>query len=226
MTCWPTSTRPLGSPLTRELAVCVDFGSTFTKALLVDLATGAVVAGAEHRTTIDTDVLDGYDGCLAELTAASTHGRRTPRCSPAPAPAAGSGSRWSATRSWSPPRRVAGSRCPAAARWSPSVRSAQGDDLDLAEAAPDVVLLTGGTDGGNHEPIVRRGPTAEGRRLARPDRRRRQRRRPRRGRRDPGRRTPRAGRQRRARRSACWHRPTHAPRSARCSCPTSSAAST
>ncbi len=38
--------------------------------LLVDLATGAVVAGAEHRTTIDTDVLDGYDVCLAELARA------------------------------------------------------------------------------------------------------------------------------------------------------------
>ena len=36
------------------LAVCVDFGSTFTKALLVDLADGRLVAAAEHRTTIDT----------------------------------------------------------------------------------------------------------------------------------------------------------------------------
>ncbi len=45
---------------------------------------------------------------------------RTPRCWPAPAPAADCGSRSSATRSWSPPRPVAGSRCPAAARSSPS----------------------------------------------------------------------------------------------------------
>ena len=46
---------------------------------------------------------------------------------------------------------------------------AQGHDLDLTADAPDVVLLTGGTDGGNHEPILRaaqglkdggwRGPT-------------------------------------------------------------------
>ena len=53
-----------------RLAVCVDFGSTFTKALLVDVVQGAVVAGAEHPTTIDTDVLDGFDACLAELAAA------------------------------------------------------------------------------------------------------------------------------------------------------------
>ncbi|MDQ4053643.1 MAG: glutamate mutase L, partial [Actinomycetota bacterium] len=53
-----------------ELSVCVDFGSTFTKALLVDLTAGTVVAAAEHRTTLDTDVLDGYDACLAGLVAA------------------------------------------------------------------------------------------------------------------------------------------------------------
>jgi uncharacterized protein (TIGR01319 family) len=32
---------------------------------------------------------------------------------------------------------------------------AQGHDLDLAADTPDVVLLTGGTDGGNHEPLLR-----------------------------------------------------------------------
>ena len=50
-----------------RVVICVDFGSTFTKASLVDLATGRIVAAAEHRTTIDTDVLDGYDACLAAL---------------------------------------------------------------------------------------------------------------------------------------------------------------
>jgi uncharacterized protein (TIGR01319 family) len=49
--------------------VCVDFGSTFTKAALVDLTDGRIVASASHRTTIDTDVLDGYDACLASLFA-------------------------------------------------------------------------------------------------------------------------------------------------------------
>ena len=48
-------------------AVCVDFGSTFTKTALVDLAEGRIVASASHPTTIGTDVLDGYDACLAAL---------------------------------------------------------------------------------------------------------------------------------------------------------------
>ena len=53
-----------------DAAVCVDFGSTFTKALLVDLVDGTVVAAAEHPTTLETDVLDGYDACLAVLAGA------------------------------------------------------------------------------------------------------------------------------------------------------------
>ncbi|HYU84647.1 MAG TPA: glutamate mutase L, partial [Kribbellaceae bacterium] len=51
-----------------SVVVCVDFGSTFTKAALVDLADARIVASASHPTTIETDVLDGYDACLAELT--------------------------------------------------------------------------------------------------------------------------------------------------------------
>ena len=45
-----------------ETVVCVDFGSTFTKAVLVDLEAGSVVASASQPTTIETDVLEGYDG--------------------------------------------------------------------------------------------------------------------------------------------------------------------
>ncbi|MDQ6897006.1 MAG: glutamate mutase L, partial [Actinomycetota bacterium] len=47
--------------------MCVDFGSTFTKTVLVDPATGELLATASHRTTLDTDVLDGYDACRAAL---------------------------------------------------------------------------------------------------------------------------------------------------------------
>ena len=53
----------------QRLVACVDFGSTFTKAALVDLDTGELVASANHRTTIDTDVLDGWDACLQQLSA-------------------------------------------------------------------------------------------------------------------------------------------------------------
>jgi len=54
------------------LILCVDFGSTFTKAALVDELTGKLLGVASHRTTIPGpdgrgDVLDGLDACRAEL---------------------------------------------------------------------------------------------------------------------------------------------------------------
>jgi uncharacterized protein (TIGR01319 family) len=150
------------------VAVCVDFGSTFTKALLVDLGRGAVLAGAEHRTTIGTDVLDGYDACLAELVAAD------PRAADAEVLAcssAGGGLRIAVVGNEDLVTAEAGRRVALSSGGKVvTVRSvAQGDDLDLTADAPDVVLLTGGTDGGNPEPAVRaarglrdagwRGPT-------------------------------------------------------------------
>ena len=49
--------------------------STVEEAELTDLAEGTVLGGAEHRTTLVTDVLDGYDACLAQL--AGIDGRAT-----------------------------------------------------------------------------------------------------------------------------------------------------
>jgi sugar (pentulose or hexulose) kinase len=40
-----------------EQVLCVDLGSTFTKAALVDAATGALLGSATHPTTLATDVL-------------------------------------------------------------------------------------------------------------------------------------------------------------------------
>ncbi len=137
----------------QPLAVCVDFGSTFTKALLIDLETGTVVAGAEHRTTIDTDVLDGYDACLADLAEADPRaaGAEVLACS-----SAGGGLRIAVVGNEELVTAEAGRRVALSSGGKVvAVRSvSQGDDLDLSEVAPDVVLLTGGTDGGNPEPAA------------------------------------------------------------------------
>jgi len=47
--------------------LCVDVGSTFTKAVLVDVATGDVLGTASHPTTVATDVMDGVDAVRATL---------------------------------------------------------------------------------------------------------------------------------------------------------------
>jgi len=144
--------------LAEELAVCVDFGSTFTKALLVDLTTGTLLAAAEHRTTIETDVLDGYDACLAELA------RTEPRAGSAEVFAcssAGGGLRIAVVGNEELVTAEAGRRVALSSGGKVvAVRAvAQGHDLDLVADAPDVVLLTGGTDGGNTEVLLRAART-------------------------------------------------------------------
>jgi uncharacterized protein (TIGR01319 family) len=146
-------------PSADALAVCVDFGSTFTKAALIDLEAGRIVAQASHPTTIESDVLDGYDACLAILADADPRavGAEVLACSSAGGGlriavvgneelvtaeagkrvALSSGGRVVATI-------AAAGRVPDAALWR-SLRHT---------TRPDVVLLTGGTDGGNTQVVV------------------------------------------------------------------------
>jgi len=135
--------------------VCVDFGSTFTKASLVDLEAGRIVASASHRTTIETDVLDGYDACVEQLVAAD------PRAADAEVLAcssAGGGLRIAVVGNEElvtaeAGRRVALSSGGKVVAVAPrEVHGALQRSLDLTR--PDVVLLVGGTDGGNTEALV------------------------------------------------------------------------
>ncbi|WP_246142638.1 glutamate mutase L [Nocardioides rubriscoriae] len=135
---------PLGHPQ----VVCVDVGSTFTKATLVDLTSATVAGHAEHRTTIDTDVLDGVDACVAAL---GSEGVPVLACS-----SAGGGLRIAVVGNEELVTAEAGRRVALSSGGkvvSVVAAAAGGFDLDdLAE--PDVVLLTGGTDGGNAEVIL------------------------------------------------------------------------
>ncbi len=141
-------------PSSSRVVVCVDFGSTFTKASLVDLADGRIVAAAEHPTTIATDVLEGYDACLAALVA------RDPRAAGAPTLAcssAGGGLRIAVVGNEELVTAEAGRRVALSSGGKVVAVLAAGrrDDLSrVGDSEPDVVLLTGGTDGGNPEPIL------------------------------------------------------------------------
>jgi uncharacterized protein (TIGR01319 family) len=135
-----------------QVAVCVDFGSTFTKASLVDLRAGGILARAEHPTTIETDLLDGYDACLAELVAADARAAEAEvlACS-----SAGGGLRIAVVGNEELVTAEAGRRVALSSggKVVAVIAAADGVVLDrLAE--PDVVLLTGGTDDGNTEAIT------------------------------------------------------------------------
>ena len=131
--------------------ICVDFGSTFTKAALVDLAQGRIVASASHSTTIESDVLDGYDACLAALS------EKDPRAGDAEVLAcssAGGGLRIAVVGNEELVTAEAGRRVALSSGGKVVAVYSRGVDLaELPRCAPDVVLLTGGTDGGNAEPI-------------------------------------------------------------------------
>ena len=128
--------------------LCVDFGSTFTKAVLVDAGDGALVATGSHRTTIDTDVLDGFEAIRAQLA-----GERVDEvlaCS-----SAGGGLRLAVVGYERVVTAEAGHRVGLSAG-ARVVHVAAGeltrDDVETLRASrPDVVLLVGGTDGGNAE---------------------------------------------------------------------------
>ncbi|HET7532529.1 MAG TPA: glutamate mutase L [Nocardioidaceae bacterium] len=137
------------------LVACVDFGSTFTKAALVDVGTGELVATASHRTTIDTDVLDGWQACREQLAAADPAARDAAvlACS-----SAGGGLRIAVVGNEELVTAEAGRRV-ALSSGGRVVHVASGglDEASVAElgdSRPDVVLLVGGTDGGNAEVLL------------------------------------------------------------------------
>jgi uncharacterized protein (TIGR01319 family) len=131
--------------------LCVDFGSTFTKAVLVD-SSGAVVATASTRTTVETDVLDGYESLRRELAA---HGDvdEVLACS-----SAGGGLRLAVVGYEREVTAQAGHRVGLSAG-ARVVHVSSGPMSGAAVSAlrasrPDLVLLVGGTDGGNAEVLL------------------------------------------------------------------------
>jgi uncharacterized protein (TIGR01319 family) len=126
---------------TGERIACVDIGSTYTKAALVDLAAGELVATAQAPTTVD-DVVSGVLAATAGFPEAPVLA-----CS-----SAGGGLRLAVVGYEQLISAEAGHR--AALSAGARVVQVTAGRLDaaalraLAEVAPDVVLLVGGTDGG------------------------------------------------------------------------------
>jgi uncharacterized protein (TIGR01319 family) len=158
------------------LVLCVDVGSTFTKAAAVGLRDGRLLATASGPTTLARDVLEGVDAVLADLRASvvesavalaapdtvtdaaraaarAAHSARVLACS-----SAGGGLRLAVVGYERAVTAEAGYRVGLSAG-AKVVHVATGR-LDaealraLAAATPDLVLLVGGTDGGNSEVLV------------------------------------------------------------------------
>ena len=132
--------------------MCVDVGSTFTKAAAID-ASGAVVALSQHPTTSGSDVLDGLDAAVASLGVGRVADTDLLVCS-----SAGGGLRLAVVGQERVISAEAGRRVALSA--GARVVSVSAGELDgsgiarLVAAAPDVLLVVGGTDGGDAEVLL------------------------------------------------------------------------
>ncbi len=152
------------TPASAEPVLCVDVGSTYTKALLVDVAGRGgdpVLAAASAPTVLPPhgDVLDGVSAVRAAVAASAGVPARTLRgerllvCS-----SAGGGLRLAVVGyeqlvSAEAGHRVALSAGGTVVHVHAGPLATAGVDA-LRAALPDVVLLVGGTDGGNAEVLL------------------------------------------------------------------------
>jgi len=151
--------------------LCVDFGSTFTKAVLLDTegtVDGILLASASVPTTIDTDVLDGYRSiCETIADEGLPPADEVLACS-----SAGGGLRLAVVGYERSVTAEAGHRVGLSAG-AKTVHVAAGPMTTAQVAAlratrPDVILLVGGTDGGNAEVVLHNGSRLAKARLGAP----------------------------------------------------------
>lgn len=134
-------------------ALCLDVGSTWTKAALVG-AGGELLGTAQHRTTVP-EVLTGIDAVTAQLGGAGGSSGAIPvlACS-----SAGGGLRLAVVGQEPLVSAEAGRRVALSA--GARVVHVHAGDLDgpglrkLRAAVPDVLLLVGGTDGGDARTLL------------------------------------------------------------------------
>lgn len=144
----------------------VDFGSTYTKLTLIDVARAEIVATASAFTTITTDVLEGFNNAWQKILAQhpDAHYDRLLSCS-----SAAGGLKMVALglvpSLTSKAAKMAASSAGAKVVKTYAYEISHAEQEEIYEINPDLVLLCGGTDGGNKEVIL-----ANARRLAEIDR--------------------------------------------------------
>ncbi len=132
-----------------------DFGSTFTKVALVDGDEGRLLATAQHPTTVESDVIEGFRAAEAEALAAA--GLRASDRALAASSAAG-GLRMVAVglvddlTAAAAQRSALGAGAKVAAVYSGVLEEAQ--VAGIRADAPDVLLFAGGTDGGERQRVL------------------------------------------------------------------------
>lgn len=139
-----------------SLALLIDFGSTYTKLRALDLAGGHVVGTAQGPSTVATDVNIGLDAALAALSRAMGG---LPRFAHRLASSSAAGGLRMVTvglvrELTAEAARQAALGAGARLVASFAYRLTSGDVARIVADAPDILLLCGGTDGGNSAVVL------------------------------------------------------------------------
>lgn len=150
-----------------HVVLLVDFGSTHTKVLAVDLDREEVVGRSQAMTTVDEDITIGLNDALERLFSQSTVTEADIVARYASSSAAG-GLRMAAiglvpSLTLEAARRAA-LGAGAKVVWSSGYELDEASLDEMRSAACDIILLSGGTDGGDRKTIV-----ANARRIAQSD---------------------------------------------------------
>lgn len=133
----------------------IDFGSTYTKLTAVDTETEVILGTSQSYTTVGTDIIEGYENALAILRAqvGDIAFDRRIACS-----SAAGGLKMVAVglvpELTAKAARQASLGAGAKVFKTYSYELTRADLEEIDEARPDIVLLCGGTDGGNKEVII------------------------------------------------------------------------
>lgn len=140
-----------------DIRVFIDFGSTFTKAVAFDLDKEELLARVQVPSTVDTDVSIGlreaFDKLSETVPVTDTDIRNTQACS-----SAAGGLRMICIglvpEYTTEAGRLAALGAGAKIVGTYSYEISRDEQEEIAALAPDIILLTGGTDGGNKKTII------------------------------------------------------------------------
>ena len=135
----------------------IDFGSTFTKLTAVDSEIEDVIATASHFTTVDTDISIGYKNALKIL--ADKLGEENPKFDKIIGCSSAAGGLKMAAIGLVPELTLEAARrvclgAGAKVELSFSNHLTNSDVQQIIDKKIDIILLSGGTDGGNTECVL------------------------------------------------------------------------
>ncbi len=135
----------------------IDFGSTFTKVVYIDFYKNGIIAKAKHFSTVETDITEGLRECFKEISHASGIGNLEESEALACSSAAG-GLRIACIgfvpdySSEAANLAALGAGAKVVGCYSYEITTKEIEEIE--SLFPDIILLTGGTDGGDKKVII------------------------------------------------------------------------